>query len=246
MEKQQSIDEKMRAILIDWMVDVSQKFKLKPQCLFIATSLLDRYLQRVVIDRSRLQLVGIVAMMIAAKFEEIYPPPLPDYLTVCNGNYSERELIQTEADLLNCISFEIAVPVSYVLLEFINFFVKLSPRAFHLCHYLLESCLLDLRQSNFAPHELAAGVLFLVRKSLKLGSWGPREEKLTQVTSSRAKTVCREIFQIMQNLSGKDLTAIKSKFSSPKYEEVSKFKIEKISNDPPKPTSADQKVAVDS
>lgn len=44
MSRQNDINEKMRAILIDWLVDVCVKYKLKPQTLFITVDVIDRYL----------------------------------------------------------------------------------------------------------------------------------------------------------------------------------------------------------
>ena len=44
MEHQSDVNEKMRAILIDWLVDVNVKFKLVPECLFMTWNLIDRYL----------------------------------------------------------------------------------------------------------------------------------------------------------------------------------------------------------
>ena len=80
MTAQSDITPKMRGILIDWLVDVALKFKLLPQCLFMAVNLLDRFLSKTQTSRNHLQLAGITCLMISAKFEEIYPPLLKDYV----------------------------------------------------------------------------------------------------------------------------------------------------------------------
>lgn len=64
----------MRAILIDWLVEVHLKFKLVPETLYLTVNLIDRYLERVEVMRDKLQLVGVTAMLIASKYEEIYAP----------------------------------------------------------------------------------------------------------------------------------------------------------------------------
>jgi len=51
MKKQLDINEKMRAILIDWLVDVHQKFKLVNETLFLTVNLIDRYLEKVQVSR---------------------------------------------------------------------------------------------------------------------------------------------------------------------------------------------------
>ncbi len=74
MEQQKDVNEKMWAILIDWLVEVHLKFKLVPETLYLTVNLIDRYLERVEVMWDRLQLVGVTAMLIASKYEEIYAP----------------------------------------------------------------------------------------------------------------------------------------------------------------------------
>ena len=64
----------MRAILIDWLVEVHLKFKLVPETLYLTVNLIDRYLEKVEVMREKLQLIGVTAMLIASKYEEIYAP----------------------------------------------------------------------------------------------------------------------------------------------------------------------------
>lgn len=80
----------MRAILIDWLIDVHLKYKLVPETLFVAVSIIDRYLEKTHILRSKLQLVGITALFIACKYEEIYPPNLQDFSDVTDKAYSKQ------------------------------------------------------------------------------------------------------------------------------------------------------------
>lgn len=70
----------MRCILIDWIVEVHKKFKLLPETLFMTVNIIDRFLELATCTREKLQLVGISALFIAAKYEEIYPPPLKDFV----------------------------------------------------------------------------------------------------------------------------------------------------------------------
>lgn len=72
----------MRAILIDWLVDVHLKFKLMAETLYLTVYLIDKYLESNPINRSKLQLVGVSAMFIACKIEEIYAPELKDFVYV--------------------------------------------------------------------------------------------------------------------------------------------------------------------
>jgi len=71
---QPEINEKMRAILVDWLIDVHSKFELSPETLYLTINIIDRFLAVKTVPRRELQLVGISAMLMASKYEEIWPP----------------------------------------------------------------------------------------------------------------------------------------------------------------------------
>ena len=71
---QRDINHTMRGILVDWLVEVAEEYKLVPETLFLAVNFIDRCLSKYSCVRSSLQLVGVTCMLIAAKFEEIYAP----------------------------------------------------------------------------------------------------------------------------------------------------------------------------
>ena len=62
LDRQSDLNEKMRSILVDWLVEVDLKFKLRPETLFMTVNLIDRFLSREFVDRSKIQLVGISAI----------------------------------------------------------------------------------------------------------------------------------------------------------------------------------------
>lgn len=92
METQTHINERMRSILVDWLVEVHLKFKLVPETLYLTVNLIDRFLERQVVSRPKLQLVGVTCLLIAAKYEEIYPPELRDLVYICDRAYTRTEV----------------------------------------------------------------------------------------------------------------------------------------------------------
>lgn len=92
MENQPHINERMRSILVDWLVEVHLKFKLVPETLYLTINLIDRYLERQEVSRPRLQLVGVTSLLIASKYEEIYPPELRDLVYICDRAYTRGEV----------------------------------------------------------------------------------------------------------------------------------------------------------
>ncbi len=93
MDNQPYIDERMRSTLIDWLVDVHLEFKLVPETLYLTINIIDRYLAKAQVKRAKLQLLGITALFIASKYEEIYPPELKkDFVYICDNAYTEYEV----------------------------------------------------------------------------------------------------------------------------------------------------------
>ena len=93
MSNQEDINEKMRTVLVDWLIEVHLKFKLLPETLYLTVNLIDRYLALESVSRKRLQLVGVTAMLIASKYEEIYPPEIKDFVFVTDQAYNRGDML---------------------------------------------------------------------------------------------------------------------------------------------------------
>jgi hypothetical protein len=117
MKQQSDINEKMRGILVDWLIEVHLKFKLLPETLCLTISTIDRYLSVTDMHRSKLQLVGVTSMLIACKYEEIYPPEVRDFVYITDKAYTAEEVLDMEVLILNALQFNFTVPSS---LKFID------------------------------------------------------------------------------------------------------------------------------
>jgi len=74
MNKQKELDWSMRTTLIDWIIEVHNKLVLLPETLFLTVNVIDRFLSAKPVSVGKLQLVGVAALLIACKYEEIYCP----------------------------------------------------------------------------------------------------------------------------------------------------------------------------
>jgi len=231
LSKQMDVNGKMRGILVDWLVDVSAKFKLLPETFFSAVHLLDRFLERRQVLRTRLQLVGITCLMIMSKFEEIYPPSVRDYVCVCDRAYSQEELLDTEAEILQALQFDLAVTSSLVFYRGMLPSLELSPKPSVFGEYLLETALLSENSFRFSNRELACGAIFLVNKIFKCKKTFSKDlaKLMINVSESRVKSCAKELYKILTAVTQMGLTAIKRKFSTVEKFEVSKYKIERAS-----------------
>lgn len=86
---QTEIKDTSRAFLIEWIIDVHRKFRLAPESLYVTQHVIDQFLSRQPIQKSQLHLLGVTTLHIAAKYEEIYPPDLRDFLAVSENKFSK-------------------------------------------------------------------------------------------------------------------------------------------------------------
>ncbi|TKY74240.1 Cyclin-A1-1 protein [Spatholobus suberectus] len=89
---QKDINPSMRAILIDWLVEVAEEYRLVPDTLYLTVNYIDRYLSGNVMNRQRLQLLGVASMMIASKYEEICAPQVEEFCYITDNTYFKEEV----------------------------------------------------------------------------------------------------------------------------------------------------------
>ena len=122
----------MRRTLIDWLIDVHLKYKLLPETLFICINLIDRFSGKSLIKRKDYQLVGVTCMLIAAKYEEIYPPYVENFVYITDHAYKREQIIEKEREILRELEFEVTFVSSFRFLERYAKIAQCSESAFML------------------------------------------------------------------------------------------------------------------
>lgn len=110
--RHEGIEPRMRAILFDWLVEVSHAYRLHRETFHLAVEFIDRFLSSSKMMRvDRLQLIGISALYLAAKVEEIYPPKLADFASHMDSSYSannEECMVKFELFILKTLEWHIS------------------------------------------------------------------------------------------------------------------------------------------
>ena len=224
MSIQKDINHRMRAILIDWLIDVHLKYKMVPQTMYISVNLIDRFLSINETSRIKLQLVGVTAMFIASKYEEIYPPELKDFVYITDNAYVKSEVLDMESKMLICLNFDITFPTQWSFLEIFRKKLNLDIKTFNLAWFLMELSLINYKMLKFKLSQIAASSIFIAIKTLNFYN-KVDFEKNTGYTENSIRECVREINNFYIYNSTHSLQAIRKKFSSKKYEEVSKIQL---------------------
>ena len=226
MLDQPDINYKMRAILVDWLISVHMKFKLLPETLFLCVNLIDRYLSKKEIERKYLQLVGVCALLIASKYEEIYPPLLNDFLYITDQAYTADQLLKMEIDMLGTLGFGVTVPSALRFLERWGKLVALEERNMFLGKYLTELALVEYHMIKYKPSVLALAAVYLTMKIVKADSTKScRMIRAAKCADAEVKACARELLCLFQNANTHTLVSVREKYSRRECLEAAKIKI---------------------
>merc|ERR1711872_841993 len=220
--------DKMRAVLVDWLVEVQIQFKLVQETLFLTVDTIDRYLniKGKNVHRSKLQLVGVAAMFLVSKIEEVYAPTIADFVYITDNAYTESQIRKMELNIIEALNFDLCQPVSLNFLRRYSKAGDVDVLQHSLAKYALEICLLDVNLVHVSGSLLASASLclslLLLEKSSSLDSvWtatlqyysGYSAEDVLEILPKVAANVFK------MNRSNK-LQAVRTKYKSGKFLKV--------------------------
>ena len=171
MDHQEHLEWKLRDVLVDWLVEVHTRFHLLPETLFLAINIIDRFLSSKVVQLDKLQLVGITAMFIASKYEEVLSPHVQNFKHVADDGFSEAEILSAERFVLAALNYDLSYPNPMNFLRRISKADNYEIQTRTLGKYLLEISLVDHRFMEYQPSLVAAGAMYLARLILERGEW---------------------------------------------------------------------------
>lgn len=164
MKVQTEITPRMRTILVDWLIQVHDRFQLLPETLHLTICFVDRFLEKQVVSKSNFQLLGVSAMFLASKYEEMVTPEVTDFVYITDSAYKKREIFKMEMAILRALSFDLGRPLPMHFLRRYSKVADCDINTHTLTKYLLELALLDHNFSHHKPSMLAAAALLLSLK----------------------------------------------------------------------------------
>ena len=221
---QEDITPNMRAILVDWLVEVAEEYTLKQETLFTSVNYIDRCLGLFQVTRHKLQLLGCACMLIAAKYEEIYAPCVEEFVYISDNTYTHDQVLRYEGKVLGALKFKLTVctPMTFLprFLRAANAEDKAkasysqdkSNRLKCLTMYLTELGLQDYGMVHFRQSMIAAAAISLARKTLRFGEiWHYTLEHYSGYSLDELSTCERKLHQCHRKANGDKLQAIKRK-----------------------------------
>ncbi|KAH8407582.1 hypothetical protein KR222_007463, partial [Zaprionus bogoriensis] len=232
LKNQQEVSYKMRAVLIDWINEVHLQFHLAPETFHMAVAIIDRYLQEAEnTKRKYLQLVGVTALFIATKYEELFPPAIGDFVFITDDTYTGREIRQMELQILKAIDNNLSRPLP---IHFLRRFSKAAcaEDAHHgMSKYFLELATMDYELASYKPSEIAAASLFLSLHLLNGNArtdtgfndrhWTPTLVHYSRYTAKQLRPITKKIAKLAQEAPKAKLRTIYNKYQANKFQKIS-------------------------
>ncbi|XXG71885.1 hypothetical protein AAC387_Pa07g1110 [Persea americana] len=225
MCNQSDINEKMRAILIDWLIEVHYKFELMDETLFLTVNLIDRFLERQMVGRKKLQLVGVTALLLACKYEEVSVPFMEDLVLISDRAYTRDEILTMEKLMVNTLQFDMSVPTPYVFMRRFLKAAESEKKLELLSFFMIELCLVEYKMLKFPPSLLAAAAIYTAQCTIKgFRHWSKTSERYTRYSEDQLLECSMLMVDFHQNAAMGKLTGIHRKYSTSKFGHAAKTK----------------------
>ena len=230
MKRQKEVNEQMRSILIDWLIDVHLKFSFTDETIYMTVLIIDRYLSLVEISRSKLQLLGITALMIACKHEEIDLPKVDDFIYITDNAYTRNEVFKMENDVLNKLKFSLLFPSPIKFFELLANGFDFNNKQLMMGKYLMETFLIDIKSIKYRSSIISCACAYIVMKFFKMNNYQESYNKKfyileedmnnSQLNEFSVKECAKEICLYVDNIHKTNFLSTQKKFSKTKYEKV--------------------------
>ena len=230
MKNQKEINEQMRSILVDWIIDVHHKFGFTDETLFMTVLIIDRYSSIEEITRIKYQCLGITALMIACKHEEINVPKVEDFIYITDNAYTKEEVFQMEDDVLSKLHFSLLYPSPIKFYEYLSLNFNFNKKYHMLGKYLMESFLLDLKYIKYKPSIISCACTYIVMKFFKMKNYRQSYDKKFYLIDENINTIsngygvkdcAQEICVFVDNINNTNLLSCQKKYAKPEFENVS-------------------------
>ena len=230
---QKEINEHMRSILIDWLVDVHYKFGFTDETLYMTVLIIDRYISYKPIQKAKFQLLGITALLLSCKHEEIVLPKIEDFIYITDNAYKKTDVFDMENDILDVLNFSLLFPSPIKFYEYLALKFNFDKKKFLTGKYLMESFMVDLKYVKYRASVIAAACVYIVMKYYKMENYKDvynkkyynlNENDINNKnfrTEVNVKDCAKDICIFVDNINKSNFFSCKNKYASDKNEKVS-------------------------
>ncbi|MGH0119194.1 UNVERIFIED_CONTAM: hypothetical protein FKN15_013289 [Acipenser sinensis] len=217
----------MRAILVDWLIQVHESFRCTEETLYLCVHLLNSSMRLSKVNIPTFQLLGMTCLFVACKKEECLFPESTELCFLMENCFTRKQLLRMERKVLTCLKFDLSYSQPLHFLYIVHTVSQCSQQVLHLAKYFLELTLMNIECIVCEPAQLAAAALCLARRVLQERRSPGAEEAWTRAVSlySVSESVLCRIMRCMARAAlcaeNSETRATFMKYSVPERMEVS-------------------------
>jgi hypothetical protein len=213
-QRQTNITARMRATVLDWLVEVHRKLRMHTDTLYSTVMLIDNYLTTCDLDKAKFQRLACAALLIAAKNSELRPPSLRELVNLADKSFTVAALSQMEAALFAAVDFHVDYILPSMFLKRFLRLVEPDVRLSMLAHFISETALLEAEFIGMVPSRLAAAIVCLsITLERGPGQWNSYLETNTGYKLQSIVELVQKLLQsVVTSATGK-FQAIRKKYA---------------------------------
>ena len=228
MYKQKKINKYMRAVLVNWLVEVQECFELSHETLYTAVKATDIYLSKskTQAKKEHLQLIGVTACFIACKFADQMPPLLDELVDACDHQYCRDQIKKMERQMLQVIGFDVGYPLSYSYIRRYGRVCRLKMPVLTLGRYILETALTEYSLNvNTSESMLAAAAMIVSMKMMSVKGYKATLEYYSGYQLEELSPLVTTLVEMLHWPTSDSCRTVKDKYSSKIFHEVANYKV---------------------
>ncbi|XP_039284765.1 G2/mitotic-specific cyclin-B [Nilaparvata lugens] len=229
------VTSKMRAMVVDWLVDVQQQYNLLLETLHLSIGIFDRFLEKHrSITKNKLQLAGVTAMWIAAKYEELFAPEIENFVFIADNAFTKKAILEMECVIHNALDFCYGMPLAIHFLRRYSHVSEAEAKHHMISKYLLELSRLEYAFCSVRPSLVAAAALGTAycivegKDKPDRSVWSQALVFYTTYTLEDVKPYIASLANLVVKAETSKLRGIQKKYSSTKQMKISIYLSNKI------------------
>lgn len=217
LKKQEAINNSMRFILVDWLLEIHKRLKLFPETMYLCVNILDRFLEKHQVSKEKLQLVGATSLFIASKYEDIYHVDTENLISLCAGIYQREDFLNMESLILSTLDYNLTVVTCWPFIERFIRCADCSENAQLMAYYFSELSFLDEKFLQFESSRIASACIYLAQLMDNVQNpW----DKVMKYYSQYEKEDLISCCQLLLEMARKEPKGMNAKYQKSKYKNL--------------------------
>ena len=171
MKNQCDINERMRAILVDWIIEIQDFLHLERKTIFLTIYIMDLYLSKNIIEKKKFQLLSIACLLSSSKINGFQRPIVGKLVQLSDNCCNKEELRQMEIKVMKCLKFEVFLPTAEEFYNIISKQYKFERKQRLVGEYFLDCSLLSYELLKYKPSVIAAACAYIVMKYFHISEY---------------------------------------------------------------------------